>query len=158
MAEHGPDSQFASRIANLAAGFEQHCFCCDFEVDLKALTKLSGPLNESRGAPKGFSFCTGEIGPAMPCEGSLVNCGCRGNLLLQRESEFGFELACAACFCRSPDRCAQENEILDKELACIPQQGESVRELERSWSREEKTHREHEGDDGTSASDEREPC
>ena len=36
------------------------------------------------------------------------------------------ELACAACFCRSPDGCAQENKILDEELARIPQQGESV--------------------------------
>jgi hypothetical protein len=125
-AKHHPDAQSASRIAKLAAGFEQHCFCCDFEVDLKALTKMSSPLNESRGAPKGFNFCTGTIAPSMPCEGSLEHCGCRGNLLVERESEFGFELACAACFCRGPDRCAQENEILNEELTGVPQQGESV--------------------------------
>ena len=93
---------------------------------MKALTKMSGPLNGSREAPKGFNFCTGKIGQAMPCEGPSGIVRCRGNLLVQRESEFGFELACAACFRGGPDRSAQENEVLDEELARIPQQGESV--------------------------------
>jgi hypothetical protein len=56
---------------------------------LKALTKMSGSLNESRGAPKGFNLCTGKIGRATPWEESFEWCGCRSNLLVGRESEFG---------------------------------------------------------------------
>ena len=121
-----PPTRPASRIAQVAAGFEQTRSCCDFEMDLKAPTKMSGPRNESRGAPKGFNFCTRKIGSAMPCAASPEHCCCRGNLRVEKESEFWSELASAACFCRSPDGCAQENEILNEELARIPQQGESV--------------------------------
>jgi hypothetical protein len=95
-------------------------------MDLKALTKMSGPLNESRGAPKGFNFCTSIIGPAMPCEGSHGHCRVPRQLARPERIRIWIELASDACFCRSPDGCAQENEILDEELARIPQQGESV--------------------------------
>jgi hypothetical protein len=76
--------------------------------------------------PKGFNFCTGIIGPAMPCEGSLGHCRVPQQLARPERIGIWIELASAACFCRSPDGCAQENEILDEELARIPQQGESV--------------------------------
>ena len=51
-----------------------------------------------------------------------------GDIVLVRpgENQNLIELDCAACFCRSPDGCAQENKILDEELARIPQHGESV--------------------------------
>ena len=39
------------------------------------------------------------------------------------------------CFGGSPDRCAQKNEILDQELASIPQERKSMRELERTVGR-----------------------
>jgi hypothetical protein len=36
-----------------------------------------------------LDFCNRKVGPAMPCEGFLEHCGCRGKLLVERESEFG---------------------------------------------------------------------
>ncbi len=38
------------------------------------------------------------------------------------------------CFRRNPNRCAQENEVLDKELAGIPKHWKPVRKMERSRS------------------------
>jgi hypothetical protein len=54
---------------------------------LNALTKVSVPLNESRGSPKGFNLRGGGSRSASPCK---------------------------ACFRRSPDRCHHEDEILLK--------------------------------------------
>src|SRR5258708_10236399 len=61
-------------------------------------------------------------------------------------------------FRRSPDRCAQENEVLDEELAGIPEHGKPVREMERSRSGEQKTHCEQESDDSSDAANERKLC
>ena len=50
---------------------------------------MSGPLDESRKAPKGFNFCSGERGSASPCEASLEPCGFPSDILVQIASEIG---------------------------------------------------------------------
>ena len=67
------------------------------------------------------------------------------------------ELVSLSRLAGSPDRYTQENEILDEKLPGIPQHEKTMWKLERSRCREKKTHREHEGDNGPNAADEREP-
>ena len=112
-------------IANLGALLDQTGSLVRFRGGLKALTKVFGTLNESREAPKGFNFYSGEAAWLRRAKHPRTLRLRQQNSRRERIKRSN-ELACLACFCRGPDRCAQEDEILDEKLARIPEQGKPV--------------------------------
>jgi len=77
----------------------------------------------------------------------------------QRFNDRHFErLIFFPCFRGSPDRCAQENKVLNEELARIPKHWKPAREMECSRRGEQKTHCKQESDDSSDAANERELC
>jgi hypothetical protein len=106
-------------------GTTKLALCWDFEAALSVRANVFSPFNETLGKPKGFSLCGRRATRFFPRELP------RALRLPQQDVQVGRiarwnPLTCEPRFSRGPDRCAKEDEILDEELARIPQQRKSM--------------------------------